>query len=109
MRRAAQYETLALKQDAAAARGGGEPPITSPASAFWQAEEARLRGDPGYEAAVRANSTWPVRTLGEMGRAQECFRRGEGYLYLMHMRKAGGAYVSIGVFVKYGCGLVLVD
>lgn len=80
---------------AAAAAASIEPPITSPASAFWQAEEAYLRGQPDYAAAVATNSTRPIRTAGEMGRAQECFRKGEGYAYLVHMRKAGGEFWSM--------------
>lgn len=71
------------------------PPITSPASEFWRAEEARIRAGPGYAAKVDAGSARPLRSVGEMGRAQACFRKGEGYAYLMHMRKAGGGFVCL--------------
>ena len=77
-----------------------EPPITSPASAFWQAEAARVRDEPHFARAVSTEGARPLRTAGEMGRAQECFRRREGYAYLVHMRKAGGALV---VWLVVGC------
>lgn len=44
-----------------------------------------------WDALTDPTQVKPLRSAEEMARAQECFRRVEGYAHLVHMRKAGGS------------------